>query len=201
MDPKPMTSDDYPKEVILRDGTGVTLRPVEEADARALCRLFDRIPEHDRWFLDEDVRDPQVMENWMSMEERGKGFSIASILEGRILGLATLHRTHFGSKSHIGEIEISVDPEFRERHLATWMLLELINLAMSAELEILAMYLAENRDSALLGSLKRLGFNAEAVLRNFLKDREGNLHNMVIMVKHMEIGLSNVTAENHDVPW
>ncbi len=42
---------DYPKEVILKDGTGVTLRPLAEGDQDALFRMFHRFPKEELWFF------------------------------------------------------------------------------------------------------------------------------------------------------
>ena len=139
--------EDYPKEVILKDGTGVTLRPLQEGDQGLLVRMFKRLPEDDRWFLDHDVADHGVIEDWVKDMDMNRVFSIVAVLEGEIIGHATLLRQYYGSKSHIGKIRISVDPSFRERHLGTWMLLELINMAMEMGLETLIMSLVRERDS------------------------------------------------------
>jgi hypothetical protein len=115
-----------------------------------------------------------------------KLISIVAVLEGRIIAHATLIRKYYGANSHIGKIRISVDPSFRERHLGTWILLDLNNLAISLKLEILIMRLVEGWDSYVMKGVKRLDFHEEAVLKNYLKDRAGNPHNLIIMVKHLQ---------------
>jgi ribosomal protein S18 acetylase RimI-like enzyme len=150
--------------------------------------MFNRISEGDRWFLDHDVTDSSLIENRVKDMNQKKVGSIVALLEGRIIALASLIRKYYGSKSHIGKIRISVDPSFREKHLGTWMLLDLINLAMAMELETLALELVKERDPYLINSVKKLAFFEEAVLKDYVRDREGNPCSLVIMVKHLHRG-------------
>ena len=138
--------------------------------------------------LDYDVADSSLIENWVKDMDSEKVSSIVAVLEGRIIALSSLIRKYYGSKSHIGKIRISVDPFFREKHLETWMLLDLINLAMTIGLETLTLELMKKRDSFLINSLENLAFFAEAVLNNYVRDREGNPYSLVIMVKHFHRG-------------
>lgn len=177
--------EDYPKEVILKDGTGVTLRPLREGDEDLLFRMFSRLSEDDKWFLDHNVADFGLIENWVKNMDPDRAHSILAVLGGQIIAHATLLRKYYGAKSHIGNIRISVDPSFRGKHLATWMLLDLINLAMAMGLETLIMHLVEDRDAALIRSVRKLEFFEKAVLKDYAKDREGNPHNLVIMVKRL----------------
>lgn len=178
----------YPKEVILKDGTGVTLRPIQKGDEDLLYKLYNRLSEDDRWFLNHDAGDLQLIEEWVKKKDLNKTVSIVAVLEGQIISHATLIKKYYGAKSHIGKIRISVDPPFRERHLGTWMLLDLINLAMAGGLDTLVIRLVEGRDSSIIRSVKKLDFFEEAVLKNHVKDREGNAYNLVIMVKHLQRG-------------
>lgn len=176
---------DYPKEVILKDGTGVTLRPLKKGDEDLLFEMFSRLSDDDRWFLDHDVGDFRLIEGWVKNEVLDKVISTVAVLEGQIIAHATLIRKYPGAKSHTGRIRISVDPSFREKHLATWMLLDLINLAMGMGLETLTMQMVEERDSSLIRSVKKLDFSEEAVLKDYVKDRDGTPCNLVIMFKRL----------------
>lgn len=54
----------YPKDVPLRDGTQITLRPMTSKDAEPLLAFFRQIPEEDRYYLKEDVADAAVIRRW-----------------------------------------------------------------------------------------------------------------------------------------
>ncbi|MFO7784880.1 MAG: N-acetyltransferase family protein [Thermodesulfobacteriota bacterium] len=176
---------DYPKEVILRDGSGVTLRPIAPHDGPMLERMLHRLSEEDRWFLglDEDVS--AFVQMWIRFAGTDRVFSIAAVLEGRMIAVAALVRERPGAEGHVGHVRISVTPEYRERRLGTWMLMDLINAAMSMGLERVVMRLVEGRDDTIIRGVEKLRFNREATLEDFVKDMEGNFHNLDLMVKRL----------------
>jgi ribosomal protein S18 acetylase RimI-like enzyme len=178
---------DYPKEVILKDGTGVTLRPLKAGDEKPLYDMFRRFSEDDLWFLNYDVSDPKQIEAWVNTLEPDRVVSIVAVLEGRIIANAALMMKHYGAKSHIGKIRISVDPGYRDKRLGTWMLLDLINLAMAVGLKMLVMRLVRDRDALILDGVEKLNFFEEAVLKNYVLDRQGIYHNLVIMIKRLPV--------------
>lgn len=177
--------EEYPKEIILRDGTGVSLRPLRRGDAALLVEMFDRFSEEDRWFIEGKVTDLGWIEHWLKRMDRNKMMSIVAVLEEKIIACGTLNRGSNGPEHHIGKIRVSVVPLFRERNLATWMLLDLINMSMAAEIETLVMPLVEDRDSSLIRSIMKLDFSKEAVLKDYVKDRAGTSHHLALMVKRL----------------
>jgi len=176
---------DYPKEVILKDGTGVTLRPLKDGDENALFEMFRRLSVDDLWFLNHDVSDPGLIADWINNLDPNRVISIVALLEGRIVGNAVLMMKRHGAKSHIGKVRISVDPGFRDRRLGTWMLFDLVNLSMATGLQMLVMRLVQDRDASLINGVRKLGFIEEAVLKNYLMGGEGQAHNLVIMTKRL----------------
>jgi GNAT superfamily N-acetyltransferase len=177
----------YPKEAILKDGTGVTLRPLRPGDEPLLYALFRRLSEDELWFLNHDVSDPGLIAKWIRDLDPKRVLSVVAVLEGRIVGNAVLMRKSFGAKSHIGKIRITVDPAFREKRLGTWMLLDLINFAMMLGLEMLVMRLVQGRDEAVINGVKKLDFREEAVLRDHVLDRAGHPQNLIVLVKRLPL--------------
>jgi L-amino acid N-acyltransferase YncA len=176
---------DYPKEVILKDGTGVTLRPLAEGDQDALFRMFHRFPKEELWFLNHDVNDPELIDEWIENLNSKRVVSIVALLEGRVIANAVLMMKGYGAKKHIGKIRIAVAPAMREKRLGTWMLLDLINLAVAIGLKILVMRLIEDRDIAVIQGVKKLDFVERAILEDYVLDMEENPHNLVILSKHL----------------
>ncbi|MBW1681400.1 MAG: N-acetyltransferase [Deltaproteobacteria bacterium] len=178
----------YPKEIILNDGTGVTIRPVTGGDARSLHDFFMRLTEDDRWFLNHDVRDLELIHGWVAEQDPDRVLSVVALLQGRIIANAVLMLKVYGAKSHIGKVRICVDPGYRERRLGTWMLLDLHNLGMDLGLKRLTMQLVRDRDVSLIGAVGRLDFRQVAVLENYVLDRQGIAHDLVIMTKTLPEG-------------
>ncbi len=177
---------DYPKEVILKDGTGVTLRPLMDGDQEALLEMFRRFPKEELWFLNHDVNDPGLIDRWVKNPDRRRIVSIIALTEGRVIANAVLLMKEYGAKRHIGKVRIAVDPGMREKRLGTWMLLDLINLAVAIGLKILVMRLIEDRDMAVIQGVRKLGFVERAVLDDHVLDMEENPHNLVIMTKRLQ---------------
>lgn len=176
---------DYPKEVILKDGTGVTLRPLRRGDDRALFEMFKRFSEDDLWFLNHDMSDPKLIAQWINDLDLNRVISIIALLEGQIIANAVLMLKLYGAKSHIGKVRVSVDPSYRDKRLGTWMLLDLINLAIAIGLKMLVMRLVQDRDAAVINGIRKLEFAEEAVLKDYLMGREEKPHNLVIMTKRL----------------
>ncbi len=177
---------DYPKEVILKNGTGVTLRPLRDGDQKALFEMFQRFPKEELWFLNHDVNRPELIDGWIQNLGNRRVVSVVALLEGRIIANAVLMRKDYGAKRHIGKVRIAVDPAMREKRLGTWMLLDLINLAVAIGLRILVMRLIEDRDMAVIQGVKKLLFVEQAVLRDHVLDMEDNPHNLVILTKRLQ---------------
>jgi len=176
---------DYPKEVILKDGTGVTLRPLKHGDEDALFKMFKRFSKDELWFLNHDVADPRLFDDWVKSLDLNRVVSIVALLEGRIISNAALMVKHYGAKSHIGKVRIVVDPSFREKRLGTWMLLDLVNVAMAIGLKTVVMRLVQERDASVMSAVRKLDFTEEAVLEDYVLDRGGNPCNLVIMTKRL----------------
>jgi RimJ/RimL family protein N-acetyltransferase len=176
--------DEYPKETVLKDGTRVILRPLEQGDAEQLVAFFQRIPEEERWYLRHDVSDPNTVRQWALGVNYERVIPIIAVTEERIIGDVTLHRRRYGSMCHVGELRIVIDPDYRSLRLGTWMLLDVVQLATGLGLEKLVAEIA-NKEHAALRAIRRLDFVREAVIPELHKDRAGNEYDLVILVKNL----------------
>jgi len=78
-----------------------------------------------------------------------------------------------------------VIPSFRHKRLGTWMLLNLIRLAIDKGLEELrADFVVGIEDSAIDAAYK-LDFFKKAVLEDYIADPDGNRHDLMIMMKRL----------------
>jgi len=176
---------DYPKEVILKDGTGITLRSLADGDQDGLYRMFHRFPKDELWFLNHDVNDRALIDQWIVNLNSRRVVSIVALLEGRVIANAVLMMKEYGAKKHIGKIRIAVAPDMREKRLGTWMLLDLINLGVAIGLRILVMRLIEDRDIDVIQGVKKLDFVERATLKDYVLDMEENPHNLVLLTKRL----------------
>ena len=173
----------YPKEVVLKNCTEVTIRPLEIKDEQALREFYSQASEEDRWFMRFDVMDPAVIRGWV--EGKDGVFSIIAECGGHITAHARLHTHTFGCYQHQGRLRIIVLPEFRQKRLGSWMLLDLIHLAMDKGLRDLRADFVVGIEDAAIEAACKLDFFKKAVLEDFIIDPHGQLHDLLIMTKHL----------------
>jgi hypothetical protein len=83
---------DYPKAIVTRDGTSVLLRPVVPSDEEALRTFFASIPQEERWFLRENLSDPQLLHQWIEALDYDYALPIIAVREddGTIVSIEAL---------------------------------------------------------------------------------------------------------------
>jgi L-amino acid N-acyltransferase YncA len=181
----------YPKEVVLKDGSEAVIRPLKKNDEELLREFFAKIPETDRWYMKYNVMDPKVLREWFDKLGTGRVFATVALNREQIIGHASLHRQEFGCTKHIGRLRVMVIPEFRQKRLGTWMLLNLIRLAMDQGLEELRADFVVGVEDAAIDSAHKLDFFEKALLANYVIDPQGKRHDLKIMVKRLHKGWSD----------
>jgi len=170
----------FPKQIILRDRSAVTLRPMVREDKEGLLTFFRRLPPEDRQFLKDDVTRAEIIEGWARDLNYDRVLPILAEFEGRIVGDATLHRQAYGWMRHVGEIRLVTDPYLRRRGLATAMAREIFYLALQAGLDKMVAEMVADQVAA-IKVFGKLGFQQEARLVNHVVDLQGRKHDLVIM--------------------
>lgn len=173
----------YPKEIVLKDCTESIIRPLQKEDEQLLRQFYSEISEDDRWYMRYDVKDPAVIRSWV--EEPEEVFSIIALCASRIVAHARLHSHKFGCYHHQGRLRIIVTPEYRQKRLGSWMLLDLIHAAMEKGLRELRADFVVGVEDAAVESAYKLDFFKKAVLEDFVIDRQGQLHDLMIMTKRL----------------
>jgi L-amino acid N-acyltransferase YncA len=177
--------EDYPKEIMSKDGTPIILRPLSREDEQRLSEFLARIPEDERWFLRDNVADPAVMHEWIQRVDYDRILPLVAVTQddNTIIANVRLYRRASECLRHIGHIRVMVDPAYRDQRLGTWLLLDTIRLAMSVGIEKLVAEFVSGVEDAAVNAAHKLDFFEQAVLKDYVKDREGRYRDLVIMVK------------------
>ncbi len=175
-----MNLSDYPKKKTLKDKTEVILRPLKKEDKDELLKFFRSLPTRERLFLKHDVIKEEVIQKWVDNIDYLKVLPILAIVNDKIVGDATLHRTSYGWSKHVGEIAIVVANEFRKKGLGTLLVKELVNYAISTGLDKIFAQMTEKQIPA-IKALNKIGFIKEATLKKHVVDISGKKHNLIIM--------------------
>lgn len=171
----------FPKEVRLRDGSSVTMRPLSNADAGALLSFFERVPEHDRYFLKDDVLSPNVIARWTSEIDYDRALPLVALEGGNVIANGVLLRSRHGAFRSVAGIRIVVAADARHRGLGTALLKELCDIAADAELErVTAEFVMGVQDDA-IAAADRLGFLRSGTIHELVRDENGRPHDLAIM--------------------
>lgn len=175
----------YPKRAKLDDRTQVTLRLMVKKDQQALYEFFQRVPKEDRLFLRDDVSKPQTIQSWVDELDYARVLPLVALVDGRVVGDATLHRRPLGWTRHLGKVRVVIDPRYRQKGLGSLLVKELIEIGKGLKLERLVVELMGSQHAA-LAAFRRLGFERAALLYRHVKDRAGRPQDLVIMIHDLE---------------
>ena len=185
--------DNYPKKVGLDGGGEVEIRMVSRADSAALLDFARQLPEEDLLFLRTDITQPDVIEQWIQQIESGDSLSLAAFDAIGLIGYATVHRNSARWTRKIGEIRVNVGRGYRGKGLGRRLTSEIFDVARGLELRKLTASMTSDQKGA-QAAFRRLGFIAEALLADYVDDRNGTPRDLVIMT-HDVTGHSDTLDE------
>jgi RimJ/RimL family protein N-acetyltransferase len=192
-----MRLEGYPKDVTLRDGASVSIRPIEPDDGEALAGFYRELPEEDRLFLREDVTRPEWSDEFIRSVDFDRVFSLLAEHQERVVGNATLYRSRHGWSAHVAEIRIAVARPFQHHGLGTALASQLVRHATSLGLEKIVAHVVDNQVGA-KRAFEKLGFHKDAVLRGHVKDIRGVTRDLVVMsndVSHLWEAMAALMAD------
>ena len=172
----------YPKEVAVRDGKNITVRPLTAADRDALARFFLGLPAEDRYFLKDDVTSPRVIDSWTANIDFDRVLPLVACAGGEIVAEAVLLRRRHGAYSGVGSVRVSVAKEHRGQGVGTALIRELCDIAADAGMEKIAAEFVAEAHSDAIDAAERLGFIRSAVVHELLRDERGRPHDVVLLV-------------------
>ncbi|MCJ7541522.1 MAG: GNAT family N-acetyltransferase [Desulfobacterales bacterium] len=172
----------YQKEVKLKDGNKILLRPMVAEDQDALYTFFKAVPKEDARYLRDDVASKLLVEKWAKNLEYTRTLPILALKNGSIIADATLNRRRFGWKWHLGTVRLFVHKDYRKVGLGQLMIEEIADIAYKLELEKLIAEVPDINISA-INAFTKAGFYRVATIPNLVKDRENRPLDVVVMIK------------------
>ena len=186
-------TDNYPRQIELPDGTPVEMRLMSAADRDAVLDFARSLPEADLLFLRVDLTEPAVIDEWIANLESGDSTSLVAYDAEGLVGYATVHRSPARWTRRVGEIRVNVSPSYRARGLGRRLTAQIFDLARSLGLKKLMANMTVDQPGA-RAAFRRLGFVPEALLADYVEDRNGVSRDLVIMSYNID-GHSDQMAE------
>jgi L-amino acid N-acyltransferase YncA len=147
----------------------------------ALLKFFAELPEGDLTFIKEEVTDPETVRSWAA--DTSPGGRWVSVEDDEVTGYVAV-RPLPGWSDHVGEVRLVVSPTRRGsglgRELARRALVEAVSSGLS---KLVVEVVAEQ--GAALALFTDLGFSGEALLRDHIRDRGGELRDLMVLAHHV----------------
>lgn len=167
------------------EGDDYTFSLMTSKDRKRILEFTQSLSKDDMMFLRIDISDPAIVDQWIKNIESGDTLSLLlSDSQKKILGYCTLHIDSKLWTSHIGEMRFFVAKPYRGIGLSSKMVTEIFQIARSQHLERLTVNIAREQPHVQT-MLVRLGFKVEALLTDWLKDRDGVTHDLIVMSHHL----------------
>lgn len=172
--------DDFPKRIMLRSGQAVKLRILTEQDAENIVLFFLTVPEHERNFLRYDVTDREALKGWFGGPNWEEVFPVAAEIDGNIVGVSVLQGYRTPWFAHIGVFWMVVHQDMRGRGLGRILANEMFALAGELGMEKLSAEVRADHLAA-IKIFKQMGYQHEGALTDYIKDQDGQTHDLLIM--------------------
>ena len=162
------------------DGATLELARLQPGDAQALADFVAQLPPHDLLFLRRDISQPKVIAAWMQAIAEGRLHSLAVREAGVLVGCSAIVVDALSWSRHVGELRVLVAPVWRGRGLGRLLVQQCFAQALDLGLEKLVAQMTVDQVAA-IAVFEELGFRAEALLRDHVKDRDGQLHDLALL--------------------
>jgi RimJ/RimL family protein N-acetyltransferase len=169
----------YPRHA-KTDAGEIEFRLMSRADEGAVLEFAKKLPTHDLLFLPRNISEPKVLSAWINEIERGAITSLLGVREGRVVGCGTLVRDPHSWSPHVGELRMVVSTDVRGQGVGRVLSQETFLLALGAGLEKLSVQMTVDQRAA-IALFESLGFKAEALLRDHVRDVDGKKHDIVVL--------------------
>jgi len=169
----------YPRHVSTEAGE-IEFRPMLRADEAAVLAFAQKLPTHDLLFLPRNISEPKVLSAWIHEIERGDIVSVLALKGGTVVGCGALVRDRHSWSQHVGEIRMVVSEDVRGKGVGRALSQETFTMALGEGLEKLTVQMTVDQQAA-IALFESLGFKAEALLRDHVRDVDGKKHDIVVL--------------------
>jgi ribosomal protein S18 acetylase RimI-like enzyme len=170
------------------------IRPFAAGDATALQAFLARIPAGESAFFKEDISSPTTVQQWTENHSGARRY--LAVEDGEVVGYTSV-TPGLGWSSHVGEIRLVVDPDRRRHGIGHQLARQALVGAVEADLRKVVVEVVADQEAA-IGLFTVLGFTPEAVLRDHVRDRNGELRDLMVLAHDVQDVHSAMTTVGID---
>ncbi len=170
---------ELPRDVALGGNSTVTLRMLDRELVGEFLGFTTSLADHDLLFLRTDITDAGVVADWFDNIDAGSIVTIVAALGDRVVGYGSLHFSNTPWSKHVGELRVLIGEEMRGKGLGRALTEAIFAQALSRGIEKMVAQMTIDQKGA-IATFEELGFKAEALLRDHVKDRNGETHDLLV---------------------
>ena len=174
----------YTRQASLRDGQSVELRLMDDSDRDAVLQFARGLPDDDLLFLQANITEPSTVDAWLADIRNGTTTTVLAFSNGAIIGDGSLHHHRAQWTRHIGEIRLLIGAGGRGQGLGRILADEIYAIANILGLRMLTAQMTFDQQAA-ISIFRRLGFQREAVLTDYVMDAEGNARDLLVATRRL----------------
>jgi RimJ/RimL family protein N-acetyltransferase len=182
--------EQFPLRVTLKDGLECLARPLGKRDEVKLRTFFLAVPEEERLFIKQPMRDHTLYAQWCRQLDYERNLPLILLHKNKVIGEATLHQRNGGWKRHVGLVTVLTHPNYRGRDVAKILVEQIIEAARHLGLKKLEAEFNGERKVA-IRALELLGFTQLMRLPDYVLDMQAQPHDFVVM------GMDLITDEDY----
>lgn len=169
----------YPRRIMTAAGE-IEFRHMTAADEGAVLAFAQKLPIHDLLFIPRNISEPKVLSAWIKEIERGGMISLLAVKGSTVVGCGTIVRDLLSWSPHVGEIRMVVSKDVRGLGVGRALSQETFALALGSGLEKIVAQMTVDQTGA-IALFESLGFKAEALLHDQVRDLAGKTHDIVVL--------------------
>lgn len=168
----------YPVTVTLK-GQPYTIREMTANDGDALRSFACALPAHDTLYMRRDITQQRGIDAWVKDLAEGLVYSLLAEDAAGVAGYSTVNLNRLEWTRHVADLRVATADRARGRGLGRLLAREAFNIALALDIEKLFARMTPDQEGARI-LFQELGFQPEALLKDHVKDREGNYHDLLL---------------------
>jgi L-amino acid N-acyltransferase YncA len=149
-------------------------------DKELFCSFIRSLPSKDNYYLLVDVRSDQAIDRWAEEVQYGHTLGVVALDGETMIGYCSVDTSELPWTRHTGEMRMSTALAYRGLGIGRVLANEVFAIARARGLEKIWSRMAA-KQIASQNVFESLGFRAEAVLSDFVKNEDGLTEDLVMM--------------------
>jgi ribosomal protein S18 acetylase RimI-like enzyme len=188
-----MSKNDIPHNELKADGRTIRLRYMAPGDAEGVLAFAKSLPAHDLLFLNRDIRNLKVIDAWLEQIGQGLIRSLVAVEGDTVVGCNAMVRDELSWSPHVADIRILVSEDCRGLGLGRLLALHTLHRARVDGVRKLTVRMTPDQGGA-LKLFEEMGFRPEALLRDHVRDADGETHDLAVMALDVDRHLAKQRA-------